>query len=256
MPAYTATAAKNTSRRAPYTVPARNESTGLIERIAVSAETKIKFKDVGKPRKVVKPKIVPLIKRITTPEERFELNRAFDQDLDRQQMAAEHRRLQSLQERLEKREADALRLSERLGLQLPEPEPVPTYSIPKQKFRKVSLTKRQRDYLVMVRATAERLAGLRIRVDEEGEILKNHPDYNVQRRYESVAKVMDWVDQLLNVFTTPGESDGFTHSDWRRLKRDLKLIGRINFDNVDHRWDFISESLAELVANGLFNYLF
>ena len=101
MPAYTATAAKNTSRRAPYTVPARNESTGLIERISVSAETKMKFKDVGKPRKVVKPKNVPLIKRITTPEERFNLNRAFDQDLDRQQMAAEHRRLQSLRERLE-----------------------------------------------------------------------------------------------------------------------------------------------------------
>ena len=81
MPAYTATAAKNTSRRAPYTVPARNESTGLIERIAVSTETKMKFKDVGKPRKVVKPNNIPLIKRITTPEERFKLNRAFDQDL-------------------------------------------------------------------------------------------------------------------------------------------------------------------------------
>ena len=68
MPAYTATANKNTSRRTPYTVPARNESTGLIERISVSAETRMKFKDIGKPRKVVKPKNVPLIKRITTPE--------------------------------------------------------------------------------------------------------------------------------------------------------------------------------------------
>ena len=76
-------------------------------------------------------------------------------------------RRQSLLERLEKREADARRLSERLGSQQPEPEPVPTYSIPKQKFREVSLTKRQRDYLVMVCATAERLAGLRIRVNEE-----------------------------------------------------------------------------------------
>ena len=40
-------------------------------------------------------------------------------------------RRQSLLERLEKREADALRFSEHLGLQYPEPEPVPTYSIPK-----------------------------------------------------------------------------------------------------------------------------
>ena len=82
MLAYTATATKNTSRRAPYTVPTRNKFTRLIERILVSAETKMKFKDIGKPRKVVKSKNVPLIKRITTPEERFELNRAFDQDLD------------------------------------------------------------------------------------------------------------------------------------------------------------------------------
>ena len=69
-------------------------------------------------------------------------------------------------------------------------------------------------------------------------------------------KVMDWVDQLLHVFLTPGESDGFTHGDWRRIKRDLKLIGKIDFDNIDRRWDFISESLAELVDNGLFDYLF
>ena len=71
-------------RSAPYSVPARNEVTGLRERITLSKASKAKFTNVGKPRKVVKPKNVLLIKQITDPKEHMLLYREYERHLDHQ----------------------------------------------------------------------------------------------------------------------------------------------------------------------------
>ena len=246
-----------TSRRsAPYTIPARNEVTGLRERITTSKATRDKFMNVGKPRKVVKPRSVPLIKRLD-PEYRemiAEDQHEHDKSLARKRRWAEEIQQNSLLKRLNVKKADKLPLLQRITSEEP-PSTSTTYRIPEKKIRKISTDKRHDDYKVLINATQTRLDSLYKRIKEEEYDLTQHPNKHIQERYESVAKLIDYVDQVVGIFKDKDLSTHLTNADWRKLKRDVKAIGRISFDNLDRRWDFIAESLAELEVKGAFSYL-
>ncbi|KAI0083779.1 hypothetical protein BDY19DRAFT_910328 [Irpex rosettiformis] len=244
-------------RSAPYTILARNEVTGLRERISITSATKAKYANIGKPRKVVKPRCTPLIKRLD-PEYRemiAEDQHERDESLARKRRWAEEIQQESLLERLAIQKAEKLSLLERMDLQYPG-SPYASYSIPNKKIRKISTDKRHDDYLTLVNTTAERLNILRQHLVDEGTRLSQRPSERIKERHQSVAKLIDYVDQVVDIFRDKDLTSGLTHSDWRALKRDCKAIGRVKFDNLDKRWNFVAQSLANIEVGGAFSYLF
>ena len=245
-------------RSAPYSVPARNEVTGLRERITLSKASKAKFTNVGKPRKVVQPRHTPLIKRLD-PEYRAmiaEDQREHDESLARKCRWAEEIQQKTLFERLNIKKAEKLSLLQRIELEDSPLDLSEAYNIPAKKIRKHSTDKRHDEYAKMANATDRRLTTLCRRIVEEGYDLTQHPDKVVRERYESVTRLVDYVYQVAVLFKDKDKTRHFTNRDWRKLKVDFKAIGRVSLDNLDRNWDFIAKSLAEIEAGGAFNYLF
>ena len=87
-------------------------TTGKYEKIHLSLQTRRKFANAGKPRKVVKPKNLPLIKRFD-PEYQALMAREHEEECARIRMLHEiHTRRERLLDRLAKEEERRLTLAE------------------------------------------------------------------------------------------------------------------------------------------------
>ena len=98
-----------------HTVIARDEMTGKYERIHISAETRKRFKDVGKPRRIPHVKHRPLTNHVDL-EWRAEKQVEHDNYIVQRALEA---RLYTLRNRLEAQAANKLSLEERLEPRAP-----------------------------------------------------------------------------------------------------------------------------------------
>ena len=217
-----------------HTIVARNCVTGLLERITPSKEIRDRFKNVGKPRKVVRPKNLPLIRRID-PE--FQAIKAQEHDEDLARMAM----LSCL---LIKKH----RLEDRIALNnTPAGSPLPVqqeiqFNIPDSlpQFKKTKILNRQEEYNRMLEATAIRLQRLYDRLVVE---TKNDDEPAIPH-IDKLRAIFTRFDNINRSFDEEYQQK-LTHSQWRALKRDLKRVGKIDMTSLGTRWRTICMTLVE-----------
>ena len=210
------------ARRSHHSVIARNEETGIQERITITQDTRERFKHVGQPRKVVKPIVRPLIKRILSPEYIAERDAAYEADLVYMRQVAD---IIAQKRRLEERLQNPPLLS-RISAARPEtPEPVepePEKVLPK--FHKTKHTRRYTDYAKMVDAAAKSIDRLRVHWKKSYDRLEEElvPNGTLQLAHERTGSTLCQVDRFLLLWNKGVPT--WTHKEWRYIKRDLKAI--------------------------------
>lgn len=218
----------------PYTVSAQNYVTGRRERITISVPTQEKFHQVGRRRPVIKPKNVPLIKRFD-PEFTAAIMAEHEQELADKRLCANLLQKRRLLDRVEG--AVKLPLADRIAppsAPYKPPQPIPS----DLHFRKTKLMSRQREYLEMLDAVFKRVTPVYKKVKDTG-------------TGEKIVELFDVLDQISGMFER-NETDGFTHKQWRQLKRDFKAIGRID---MNRNLDYVVNSLTDFYEGGAFSYL-
>ncbi|EED77375.1 predicted protein, partial [Postia placenta Mad-698-R] len=143
----------------PFIVTAKHEPTGLLERIAI--HNTHKFDDVGKPRRIVRPTIKPLIRRPFNPE------RAEKAKHDIEELAL-RAHLFKKQQLLDRISDPAPPLIDRIDMQAgPSYEYEPPKPLPDIHFQRTKILLRTSEYNEMFAATADRLEPVFARMEKE-----------------------------------------------------------------------------------------
>lgn len=225
-------------RLGPYTIFARNATTGGAEIINISSATQNKFKDVGK-RPIPKRPRHPTHRYRFDPELRAEADAQYEIDTLRLRLLNEDMRKQSLAERigephisLEQRLEHFPAVVEELGV---EPEKV----LPK--FKKTKIMNRQREYGDMIDSVARKLGRLHDILTQKMSQEAAHPT-QMMSKYLDVAQVITAFNKLN---TSWEEYQGkLTNKQWRVLKADLKGFKDIRVYELADRWEEIIGKIA------------
>ncbi|KAF9798064.1 hypothetical protein IEO21_10790 [Rhodonia placenta] len=203
----------------PFIITAKHEPTGLLERIAI--HNMHKFDDVGKPRRIVRPTILPLIRRPFNPERAEKAKR----DIEELALRAHLFKKQQLLDRISD---PAPPLIDRIDMQAgPSYKYEPPKLLPDIHFQRTKILLRTSDRLEPVFAQMEK---------EEGNL-----------EPEVVAKVRrmgDGFDELYHGLEK--KAHRLTNRHWRVIKRDLKRIGHVFFEDLSSRLPEICNQLASL----------
>ena len=223
----------------------------LLERITLSKEVRERYKNVGKPRKVVKPNNKRPVTYPLTVEERMELVR-------------EHEEYCSEKALLSRLCIEKAKLEDRIAARPPpledriEPKKVeytPPAPLPKNaEFHKTKDVLRHHDFKILVGATVTRLLPF----------LKKalNPEYSAKVPEETLERVESWTDRLQDISTKLYDMEenftneqwrglsptgrAFTNAQWRKLRGACKRIGKVDFTSLDSRFVEICNALAEL----------
>ena len=227
------------------TISARNEATGLLERISISRETIDKFANVGKPRRVYKPVVKPLIKRFD-PDFQAEINAQFEQHIDHLKESA-----QAVADK--QREERYLSFLNNMQLQYPLDPYVPPEPLPKELFfRRTKILNRCTEYTNMLEATKKRLKPVKAKLLREEALFKRFNSWDKEKREVSdkIHSLLDCLDQIEGWLK---DEDQITNATWRRMRTDFHTIGRISLKNLNKNWLYIKMSLCNAFDNG-FHY--
>lgn len=232
-----------------HTVVARDELSGQRERIYIPPTTRQKFAKVGKPRVTIKPKILPLIKRID-PEFTAEIAAEYEEHTARQRTLHKLLRERSLLDRIQ-----PTPLADRLTSPPPPPVlpmPAPAKELPQ--FKKTKIMKRQSEFYKMFDAAATRLGRVHDRWKiEMAKVLREVPaNPDRLKRHEEIGVLLTRFNAVNTQFSDEYQGK-LTNAHWRYVKRDLKRISRIPLYNVDGRWEDISRDLVTI--KDIFDYL-
>ncbi|EED77152.1 predicted protein [Postia placenta Mad-698-R] len=213
----------------PFIVTAKHEPTGLLERITI--HNTHKFDDVGKPRRIVCPTIKPLIRCPFNPE------RAEKAKHDIEELAL-RAHLFKKQQLLDRISDPAPPLIDHIDMQAgPSYEYEPPKPLPDIHFQRTKILLRTSEYNEMFAATADRLELVFARMEKEEGSLEP----------EVVAKVRrmgDGFDELYHGLEKKARR--LTNRHWRVIKRDLKRIGHVSFEDLSSRLPEICNELASL----------
>ena len=205
-------------------VHARNEPTGLLERITISDPHR--FDSVGKPRRVNNPAHKPIIHRPYDPE----LAQQSQDDINRLSLLA---RLTHERRLLDRISEPAPPLIERIAPAYEAPQPLPDVH-----FRKTKIIERTKNFTTMFEATATRLEPLMQKVqafeEEEGGTIPER---------KQLSQMLDGLDTLY--YELEAKAPKLSNKHWRFIKRDLKRIGKVSFHDLSTRY---KEIVSELVA--------
>ena len=208
----------------------------LLERISLSKETRQKYADVCKPRKVVKPKSGKPVIHPLTLQERLELVR------EREEWCAERALLSRITlerarliDRIEARQAP---------LEVPPAPEKEEYKPPAPlpegiKFKKTAVLHRIKDYDVLISATRQRLIPLFKKLNE-----KEHAARVPEEVMDNIWKWWDRLQTLGDELDKIGPDIKVTQ--WRHFKGALKRIGKVSFKDLDSRLPEICNELAKL----------
>ena len=224
----------------PYSITALNEVTGRRERITISAEALSQYSHIGRPRKIIKPASVPLIKRLD-PEYTAAMDAEYEQHIADKRLLASLLHKRRLIDRIDK-DAEKHSLLDRLT------PPSTPYELPKPvpktiKFRKTHLMKRQSEFKNVLTPTLQRVLSIYKKLEgKEKE----------EKEYHKVKELLSFLEQIATMFET-NETDKWTSKDWRLFQRDCKKIKHINFKkDLEYR----IKSLASVYDSGVFkNFL-
>ncbi|EED83348.1 predicted protein [Postia placenta Mad-698-R] len=207
----------------PFIITTKHEPTGLLERIAI--HNMHKFNDVGKPRRIVRPTIKPLIRRPFNPE------RAEKAKHDIEELAL-RAHLFKKQQLLDRISDPAPPLIDRIDMQAgPSYEYKPPKPLPDIHFQRTKILLRTSD------RQADRLEPVFARMEKEEGSLEP----------EVVAKVRrmgDGFDELYHGLEKKARR--LTNRHWRVIKRNLKRIGHVSFEDLSSRLPDICNELASL----------
>lgn len=239
----------SSSRANKHTVIARDEVTDKVEKIRISAQIRARYANVGKPRKVVKPKVLPLIKRIDL-EFQAEKSLEYDEHIERLRLQHEY----VVQKRLIEQLSDnPLPLADRIApKEIEVPQPVPAKELPQ--FKKTKIMLRQNEYYVLFDAAAERLQSIhdKWKTEMARNLSLASPDGSLTHRYEQMGRVFAKFQEVNQAFQDDYQGK-LTYAQWRYIKRDLKEIGKVKIHCLHARWDIVSTAVAGL--RNLFEYL-
>lgn len=227
-------------KAAKNTVFARNEVTYRSERIKISKETRDKFANVCKRRKVPKPYNKPVVTPTLTLQERLDHTRDWAEHTARQQ---ELSRLVMERRRLEDRiSSPPPPLIERIAA----PEYEPPAPIPEDiHFRKSWAILRIKEATKVFDGTREHLDPLfdKLKKEEARAVLGLAIRVSVELQEE----MWKWVGPFLDVHDKLKEyGHELTKKEWRDLFGALKRIGKVKFDHLDSRLVEICEELVAL----------
>lgn len=222
-----------------HSVIAQNRVTMLYERITPNKDIRDKYKDVGKLHHVRKPKPVVVITPKLSPEEYQELEAEYREEMLRKRLISRI----TLHER---------KLADRISSPPPpliqriapaEPEaPAPPTELPK--FHKTKILKRIDEFNIIFDATHKRLRPLieRLQVEDELEDEDKHVRVEIDTR-RMLWEFWDWL-QLAR------EQDEFKHeltnAQWRKMKGNLKRIGKVDLSDLENRLETICNDLVAL----------
>lgn len=220
---------------------ARNEITGVREKITPTEETRLKYVNLCKPRPVYKPKNKKVVVTPLTAEEQDEVDREWALE-----MAA--RSLQSritMERRLEERLGDKISevpLVERLSAPF-EYQPAPP--IPDDiKFRKTKILKRIEEMKTPLETVKQRFDPLFLALKEEDvRISQGLPERVPIAHRNGCWRVYDRFQEIYDSIEVEGHNWDNKH--WRYLKGTLKKFKRIRVENIESRLAEICKQFYE-----------
>ncbi|EED85256.1 predicted protein [Postia placenta Mad-698-R] len=229
----------------PFIVTAKHEPTGLLERIAI--HNTHKFDDVGKPRRtwhtgtrgfaLFLKKLPHRGAHIKSIEGLGAYQRAEKAKHDIEELAL-RTHLFKKQQLLDRISDPAPPLIDRIDMQAgPSYEYEPPKPLPDIHFQCTKILLRTSEYNEMFAATADRLEPVFARMEKE--------EGNLEP--EVVAKVRrmgDGFDELYHGLEKKARR--LTNRHWRVIKRDLKRIGHVSFEDLSSHLPEICNELASL----------
>ena len=228
-----------------HTVFARNEETALIERIDISPETRQKYANIGKPRKVVRPRnIQKVITPVLSLEERLNLLEETNAE-----MAEKHLMHDLVMERRKlinriNNPPNPLPLLERLGPAPQEYQPPDTH-LEQLKFHRTAI-------LLRIQEFAPMLTAVKVRLDPFFDVLRTDDDDNGTPYFtpEVRTKLWNWWTPFQELYTE-WERVGhkLTNKEFREIRGALKRIEKVYhapFGTDTAAYVEFGEKLAEL----------
>lgn len=227
---------------AKHSVIARNEVTSLYERISLSKETRDRYKDVCRPRKIRKPEHKPIIHRTHTTAEWVAIQRAQREEAAAQELFS---RLTMEERKLEDRiSSPPPPLIERIAPVRPDYQP--PAPIPKRlRFRKESKIRRIPEFKPLINATYIRLKPLFEKLQKEEAKLILGLAARVPKEHQDLLWV--WWNAFQEICADIDE-DGhrYTHSQFRDISGACKRIKPVPFHDLERRLPEICSELVEL----------